>query len=283
MPSLYECLMVRGQRQCPYTDILNPQPGQWVRILNVETGTIPAAATPCWGDVPPFVLYSAVQFPLDNPPALDSERYLQDLQEVKDFGGQNPDTRRQTWQSRIADFWDGSPAAIANQVIRQAAAGQDMDLSEKARAFALVYLAGTDASIACFHYKYTMLFWRPETAINNSMGGVYWKPYLFPSHPHPEYPSGHSTNSGSLLAEAGLVFGDKPGVTLTPTIIRNGITVTPSWNTFSQGIDEVVSARVYSGLHFRFTDEASANLGRRIAKFVYTHALRECSGGGRCK
>lgn len=272
--------------QCSYQDIVNPQPGQWIRILNVETGIIPAAATPCWGDVPPFVLRSADQFPLDSPPALDSERYLQDLEEVKNFGGQNADTQRQVWQTRIADFWDGAPAAIANQVIRQAAGAQDLDLSSKARDFALVYLAGMDASIACFHYKYQMLFWRPETAINNSSplpGGAYWKPYLFPSHPHPEYPSGHSTNSGALLSEAGLVFGDDPGVTLTPTITRNGITVTPSWKTFGEGIDEVVAARVYSGLHYRFTDEASANLGRRIARFVYTHALRECTKGQRCK
>lgn len=272
--------------QCAYQDILNPQPGQWVRILNVETGVIPAAATPCWGAVPTFVLHSADQFPLDDPPALTSERYLQDLWEVKNFGGQNAGTMREEWQSRIADFWDGAPIAITNQVIRQAAAAQNLNLSEKSRAYALVYLAGTDGSIACFYYKYKKLFWRPETAINNSSplpGGTYWKPYLFPSHPHPEYPSGHSTNSGSMLAEAAFVFGDKPGVVLTPTIIRGGISVTPNWESFSQGINEVVSARVYSGLHFRFTDEASANLGSRIAHFVYTHALRKCTNGNKCK
>src|SRR5215218_2832765 len=267
--------------QCPYVDIVDPQPGQWRRILNVETNTTPLAATPCWKDVPPFVLRSADQFPLDNPPSLTSERYAQDLLEVKNYGGQNVDTLRTIWQTRIADFWDGAPVAIINQVIRQAAAAQNEGLSANARALALVYVAGTDASIACFHYKYANLFWRPETAVNLSdpLPGLYWKPYIFPSHPHPEYPSGHSTNSGSMLAAAALVFGDKPGITMSPTIIRNGITVTPSWESFSQGIDEVVDARVYSGLHFRFTDEASANLGSRISRFVYTHALRKCSNG----
>ena len=82
-----------------------------------------------------------------------------------------------------------------------------------------------------------------------------------------------------MLAAAALAFGDKPGVIMTPTIIRNGIHVTPTWNSFSEGIDEVVAARVYSGLHFRFTDEASANLGSRISRFVFTHALRKCSKG----
>ena len=85
-----------------------------------------------------------------------------------------------------------------------------------------------------------------------------------------------------MFAAAALVFGDKPGVTMTPTITRNGIAVTPQWESFGEAIDEVIDARVYSGLHFRFTDEASANLGRRIAHFVYTHALNRCKGKG-CK
>ena len=274
------------EAQCAYADITSPQWGDWVRIRNVLTGATPAAATPCWRFVPPFVLHSADQFPLDDPPALNSARYLQDLFEVKTYGGQNADTWRSAEQSRVADFWDGAPVGITNQVLRQAAAAQQLPLSDKARAFALVYVTGTDASIACWHYKYTKLFWRPETAINVSdplPGNVYWMPYLFPSHPHPEYPSGHSTNSGAMLAAAALVFGDEPGVTLTPTITRNGIAVTPQWESFSEGIDEVVSARVYSGLHYRFTDEASANLGKRIARFVYQHALRDCRRGGHCR
>jgi hypothetical protein len=271
--------------QCAYADITDPQPGQWIRILNVETNTTPAAATPCWKDVPLFVLNSRDQFPIDAPPSLTSEKYLTDLLEVKNYGGQNPDTSRQVWQTRIADFWDGAPVAITNQVVRQAAAAQHGGLSADARAFALVYVAGTDASIACFYYKYSFLFWRPETAINNSSplaGGAYWKPYIFPSHPHPEYPSGHSVNSGSMLAAAALAFGDNPGVVMTPTIIRNGITVTPTWETFSEGIAEVVNARVYSGLHYRFTDEASVNLGSRISRFVYTHAFGKCNNGRKC-
>jgi hypothetical protein len=273
------------EAQCAYTDIVNPQPGQWIRIVNVNTGVAPAAATPCWRFVPTFVLHSAEQFPLEDPPALDSELYLTDLSESKNFGGQNADTQRQDWQSRIADFWDGPPIAITNQAIRQAAQAKDMSLSAEARALALVYLAGMDATVACWQYKYTKLFWRPETTVNNTLPlpSAYWKPYLFPTHPHPEYPSGHSTNSGSLFTAAALVFGDKPGVTMTPTITRNGISVTPQWESFSQAINEVIDARVYSGLHFRFTDERSANLGRRIAHFVFTHALRKCNKGNKCE
>jgi hypothetical protein len=267
--------------------------GDWFRVMNVDTGVTPPPATPCWSSVPTFVLRSASQFDLADPPLVTDDLYTQDFLEINALGGQNAGTQREDWQSRIADFWDGPPVGITNQAIRQAAAAQDMSLSSEARSLAMVYLAGVDASIACWFHKYDKLFWRPETAVNQAAtdgnpktdplpGGAYWKPYIFPSHPHPEYPSGHSTNSGAMFSAAALVFGDKPGVTMTPTITRNGIVVTPQWESFSEAIDEVVDARVYSGLHFRFTDEASANLGGRIAHFVYTHALRECGKGNKC-
>jgi len=274
------------EAQCAYADNTNPQPGNWVRIRNVDTNATPAAATPCWRFVPPFVLDRADQFALADPPSLMSGEYIRDLQEVRIYGGQGS-TVRQDWQTRIADFWDGPPVGITNQAIRQAAAAQSLGLSDRARAFAMVYVVGTDASIACWHHKYTKLFWRPETAVNNSAPlprGSYWKPYLFPSHPHPEYPSGHATNSGAMFTAAALAFGDDPGVTMRPTITRNGISITPEWESFSEGISEVIDARVYSGLHFRFTDERSADLGGQIAEYIHTRVLRKCtpscSGGG---
>jgi len=40
-------------------------------------------------------------------------------------------------------------------------------------------------------------------------------------------------------------------------------------------VDEVISARVYIGFHFRHSDVVGARLGRQVAHFVYTHALRD--------
>jgi hypothetical protein len=259
---------------CAYVDIVDPQPGDWVRINNEP------ASLPCWKYVTLFVLNSADQFPLDDPPALDSEKFATDFNEIMNYGvWQN--SSRSPEQTAMADFWDGTPVGINNQAFRQAAAGQGKGLSDEARAFALIYITGTDASVACWYQKYDKLFWRPETSVNYTFPGGNWKPYLH-SHPHPEYPSGHTTNSGSMLAAAGLVFGDEPGVTMSPTTIRDGRTITPEWESFSEGINEVINARVYSGLHYRFTDEASAHLAKRIANFVHTHALRKCTPGNKC-
>ena len=157
---------------------------------------------------------------------------------------------------------------------------------DTARTFALVYLAVADASIACWDAKYTHNNWRPEPAIRNgdfdgndlTAGDATWTP-LFTTPPHPEYPSGHSTNSSAMATILELLFDDNPGVPLVVTI--SGIT--RQWDTFGAGVEEVIEARIYSGIHFRTADEVGARLGRQVARFVSTHALRHCpKGGTRC-
>ena len=72
-----------------------------------------------------------------------------------------------------------------------------------------------------------------------------------------------------------LEFGDNPGISITVT--QTGISRT--WTSFSQAVDEVIDARVYSGIHFRNSDEVGARMGRQIAQFVSKHALRPIPKG----
>ena len=69
-------------------------------------------------------------------------------------------------------------------------------------------------------------------------------------------------------------FGDTPGIPLTVT--QTGIT--RSWTSFSEAVQEVIDARVYSGIHFRNSDEVGARMGRQVAQFVSNHALRPAKG-----
>jgi hypothetical protein len=145
---------------------------------------------------------------------------------------------------------------------------------------ALFYLAAADASIACWEAKYVYNFWRPQTAIargaedgnDATVGDPAWRPFVG-TPPHPDYISGHTANSGAMAFVLRSIFGDAPGYVIearspqTPTFVRQ-------WQTFSEGVDEVIDARVYSGIHFRTADEVGARLGRQVAKFVMTHALR---------
>jgi len=245
-------------------------PGVWVRPANT------AALLPGWGNVTPFVLRSGSQFRPDAPPALDSEEYAKDYNEIKQIGVKIGSTRSAE-QSNIATFWRASPTAIWNRVLTQVVQTRNLDLSEEVRLFALFYLAAADASIACWEAKYAYNFWRPETAIRNgefdgndlTAGNSLWSPFVT-TPPHPEYPSAHSTNSSAMAKILTSTFDDNPGVTIVVTL--SGIT--RSWNTFSEAVQEVIDARVYSGIHFRNSDVVGARMGRQVAQFVSKHALR---------
>ena len=112
----------------------------------------------------PFVLRSGSQFRPELPPARESELYARDYNEIKQIALTT--ALQSVDQTDIARFWRASPTAIWNPVLTQVVQTRNLGLSEKARLFALFYLAA-DASIACWEAKYEYNFWRPETAIRN--------------------------------------------------------------------------------------------------------------------
>ena len=70
------------------------------------------------------------------------------------------------------------------------------------------------------------------------------------------------------------MLGADPGVQLQLTFFG----VTRTWQTFEAPMKEVIEARIYSGIHFRTSDDVGARLGSKVAHFVMTHALRRPTG-----
>jgi hypothetical protein len=250
--------------------------GVWSPISSATTAQ---ALLPGWGSVAPFVLRRGSQFRPGAPPRLDSRRYARDYNEIAQVGASVNSTRTDE-ETQIALFWRAPPTALWNPVLRQAVESRSLTLSETARVTALFYLAAADASIACWEAKYFYNFWRPQPAIAQgdmddnvaTAGDAAWRP-LVPTPPHPEYPSGHASNSSAMAAVLRRVFGDAPGFVIEATSPQN-VGFVRHWQTFSEGLQEVVDARVYSGIHFRTADDVGARLGRQVARFVMTHALR---------
>jgi PAP2 superfamily protein len=259
--------------QFPYTAPGSGTPGVWVAI-----GGAPALL-PGWGNVTPWVLRSGSQFRPDGPPALDSGRWARDYNEVKEIGSSTSSTRTAE-QTEIARFWLAPPAPIWNGVARRIIDARGLDASDTAYVLAMMYLASADASIACWDAKYTFNFWRPQHAIRSgdldgndqTVADSSWTP-LFPTPPHPDYLSGHSTNSSAMAMTLALLFGDNPGLPIIATSPTNA-GYPRQWTTFSEGVDEVIDARIYSGIHYRTADEVGARVGRQVARFVFNHALR---------
>jgi hypothetical protein len=266
-----------AQAQFPYTAPGAGSPGVWVPLGAA------APVTPGWGSVTPWSLRAGSQFRPDAPPALDSRRYARDFNEVKAIGSSTSATRTSE-QTEIARFWLASPSAVWNGVARQVVIARNLSVSAAARVFALMYMAASDAGIACWDAKYTYNFWRPTTAIqradvdgnDHTDPDPLWAP-LFTTPQHPEYVSGHATNSTAMATVLIALFGDDPGMTIAADSPTNP-TFHRLWPTFTEGVEEVVDARIYSGFHYRTSMERGTHLGRKVARFVLTHELKPRKG-----
>jgi len=219
---------------------------------------------------------SPAQFRPGPPPAIDSDLYVMDFNEVKDIGAQNSVVRIGL-ETDVATWWVPSAVILWNPIASQVAAARKLSISESSRMFALLNIAAADAAIACYDSKYTYNFWRPISAIRSADGfriapDPNWLS-LLATPPFPEYPSAHNEISGAMAQILISLFGDKPGVTM--------VAHSPAhpgfdhlWFRFTQGIDEVINARVWEGIHFRNSDEQGMRAGRCVGQFVVRHALR---------
>ena len=218
--------------------------------------------------VRPFVMASASQFRAPPPPALTSERWTQDLNEIREIGS-STSARRSAEQTTIGRFWLFTGPRTYNAIVRQIATNRKMDLVDCARLYALTSVATADAFIAVFEAKYAYNLWRPITAIRNAditsnpatPREASWQP-LGPTPMHPEYPCAHCIVSSTVATVLQHVVGDEVGeVTLTSPTAPG---VTRKWTRLQDYSDEVSSARIYAGFHYRFSTEAGKEMGKKI-------------------
>lgn len=230
-----------------------------------------------WGVVRPFALQSANQFSPPAPYALTDPRWARDYNEVRMIGGKAGSTRTAE-QTDIARFWEVSGPITYNPVVHQISMAKGLDLLDNARVCALIAIATADAAIAVFEAKYEHNFWRPVTAIRNGdMDGndatervADWEPFI-PTPMHPEYPCAHCIFQSSAATVLRTLFGDSvPKFSMTSTSAPG---VTRSFERLSDYVNEVVNARVYEGVHYRFSGEVGATMGQQIGDHVMKTVL----------
>jgi hypothetical protein len=218
------------------------------------------------GEARPFLLVSNDQFRPAGPPPLDSPEYLTALAEVHRVGGVDSADRTPE-QTDVARFWAQSSYAAFVQVVRAVVASSQRPLAAQARLVAAFHAITVDAQIAIYDAKYTYVFWRPVTAIR--IGEVdpdaSWTPFTATPR-HPEYPSGHAGYAGAAQAVFESLAGPRP---LQPVEVTSATDpgVTHSFVSWPQITQENIDGRVWEGVHFRFSDEVGAAVGRRVARY----------------
>jgi hypothetical protein len=241
---------------------------------------IPAESTS--GMIKPWAMEKGSQFRPQPPPALDSEVWTIDVNEIRELGSINSKTRTQE-QTEIGRFWFLTGPRTYTPLVQQVAETKKMDLVDCARLYALVSMATSDAFIAVFDAKYAHNFWRPITAIRNAdlasnpatPRGASWTP-LGTTPPHPEYPCAHCIVAAAVAEVLKRVAGDDVGeLTLTSTLAPG---VTRKWKRIDDYSNEVALARIYAGFHYRFSTETAKSMGRNIGEQVVATQLLGAAG-----
>ena len=240
-----------------------------------------------WQNMTPFGVPSVpgsqewiAQFAPGPPPALTSRRYARDYNEVKTVGSASSDlTERPQDRADVARFYAASsPSFVFNLAARQVAASEGGSAAKTARALALLNMATNDSLVASFWVKYHYRFWRPETAIfeggfdgnARTEADATFRPYIV-TPCFPSYPSNHGSGSNGAAEILRRIYGGGHDITMINPAVPG---LTFHYTTFNQITDDISDARIYGGIHFRFDQEAGADLGRDIGRYIHKHNLR---------
>lgn len=250
----------------------------------------------------PLTMTSPSQFRPGPPPAVTSDRYTKDYNEVKAKGSTLSHPAAGTCPAPagtdLARFWSGNFGAQWNQVARDLAIDRQLGIGDTARLLALVNLAGGDAAVAVWESKVYYNYWRPVTAIhegandgnNKTAGDTSWVPFIGGAHfpagsqtpPYPDYVSGANGLTGAFTTMLQLFFKtDYAPIAINKAVPASvAICTNPRlYRRISDAAQEVVDARVLLGIHFRFADTAARTLGTRVAWHVFTNELRPVRPG----
>ena len=230
-------------------------------------------AVPHWGKRRPWVMPRGDHFRPGPPPALTSDLWARDYNEIKAVGGK-ASTQRTPEQTAIAKFWEATAPAVYWPVARSVAAMPGRDVTDNARLFALAAMAMDDGLIAVFDAKYTYNLWRPVTAIRNGdLDGNNatdrdpgWTPFI-ETPLHPEYPCAHCIVSSSLGAVLTAEIGSGPTPRLSSSSSTAGGAVR-TWASVDEFTKEVADARIYDGVHYRTSTEVGSAMGKKIGELT---------------
>ncbi len=225
----------------------------------------------------PWVIPSAEALRPPPPPALTSAVWARDYEEVRRLGSRTSTERtpQQTLVARYRQAFELAPS------MRRAADAPGRTQVQNARMFAVYQMAFDDAALAMIAAKHHYNYWRPITAIRNGAADgndatqpdPAWVPLLGTPN-FQEYPCGHCTVAAAAAEVMTAEVGRAPagGVRVgSAAIPLSALQVLPNWDEWAQ---QVSDSRIYGGVHYRFSNEAGEQIGRRAARMVLERVMQ---------
>ena len=245
---------------------LKKGPGYWVPTSLIRQQQLPLL--PDWGKNRPFAMKQGGSCRLPEPPAYSEEKgsvFYKEAEEVyTTVSNLTPE------QKTIARFWSDDPMLsptppghwlnIALLILEK----EKSDLPTRVDTLARVGIAVADAFIGCWDTKFEFNLIRPVSYIKKVMDPK-WEALLI-TPPFPEYPSGHSTQSGAAAAVLAKIFGENY-VFEDSTHEKDGI-APRRFEGFHAAAKEAAISRLYGGIHFRSAIERGLEQGECVARYV---------------
>lgn len=241
---------------------LTEGPAHWVPTSKIALQQAPLL--PNWGNNRTFAMASGQTCMLDAPPEYSEDPASQFYQEAMEVVTVTKDLTPD--QKTIARFWSDDPMlsptppghwiSIALQIIER----DGLSAARSADLLARLGITLADAFIGCWAAKMKYDLLRPVTYINRVIDKT-WAPMLI-TPPFPEYPSGHSTQSGAAAAVLTAFFGE--GFAFSDaTHVDDGIPAR-EFPDFWAAANEAGISRLYGGIHFRAAIDRGLEQGRCI-------------------
>ena len=183
-----------------------------------------------------------------------------------------------TW---IAEFWGddiegltvtpvGRWFSIANQYIIQ----NNFYFPDILETYLKLGLALNDASVICWHTKYSFNLERPESFIQRNID-AHWHP-LHHTPPFPGYPSGHAIFGSSAIEVLKYQLGNTTLFTDKTHEKRTEFQGKPrTFHSFDEMASENAYSRLIMGVHFRMDCEEGLRLGKIIGQKTAHFSLKE--------
>jgi hypothetical protein len=250
----------------PMTYTLGGEPQDWVPTNLIQLQQAPLL--PGWGQNRPMVLPDGEACALPPPPAYSEEpgsQFFIEAMEVYDTSKALTDE-----QKLIARFWSDDPMLSPTPpghwvaILFQIAARDQRPVERQVDALVRLGIAVSDGFIVNWRDKYRYDLLRPITYIRRVIDPK-WEP-LLNTPPFPEYPSGHSTQSGAVAQVLTQVFGE--GFAFTDsTHVDDGLPARDLPD-FWTAANEAGISRLYGGIHFRAAIDLGLEQGACVGDFV---------------
>lgn len=213
---------------------------------------------PWLGHVDPLVLPHHVQ--VDGPPALTSDEWVRDFNEVKSVGSLTAAGPEAAQHRAVADFFYANSVVAMERSLVAYLRVHPMPMERTARMFAVMNAGMADAIRNVWGLKLEVGFWRPAEAIaragedglDETVADVTWTPYRA-TPPYSEYASGHAAITGTFAETARMYLGDDVPLHLVSVPVAPPGVTPPDrdYTTLSALEHDAFMARIWAGIHFR--------------------------------